>query len=104
LTKMSPPLTNVGKGKPTIVEFWAPWCENCKATAAEVWRVREAYKGQVDFVFVQGDTAEAMDLVDFFHVDAIPHISFVSGDGVITNNLIGKAPKEILESSIHSLV
>ncbi|GMH87444.1 hypothetical protein TrVE_jg11575 [Triparma verrucosa] len=104
LTRSSPPLATVGKGRPTIVEFWAPWCENCKATAGEVWRVREAYKNQVDFVFVQGDTPEAMDLVDFFHVDAIPHITFVSSSGVIKNNLIGKAPREIFEESIKSLL
>jgi hypothetical protein len=70
----------------------------------QVWRVREAYKNQVDFVFVQGDTPEAMDLVDFFHVDAIPHITFVSSSGVIKNNLIGKAPREIFEESIKSLL
>jgi len=33
----SAPLTSIGtNGKPTVVDFWAPWCENCKLVSSMV--------------------------------------------------------------------
>lgn len=101
----SAPLTAIGSnGKPTVVDFWAPWCENCKMAAPTLQRLEEEYKDQVNFVMVNGDRPEAWPLIERFGVDAIPHIALISAEGDVETALIGPIPKRVLEADLDVLL
>jgi thiol-disulfide isomerase/thioredoxin len=95
----------IGKnGKPTVIDFWAPWCENCKLSAATLQSLEEQYGKDVNFVLINGDLAANGEYVDALGVDAIPHMAFISYDGVVETALIGPVPKRVVQADIEVLL
>ena len=45
-------LDYVEEGKPTLIEFWASWCENCEALQPQLDRIQETLGSQVNIVAV----------------------------------------------------
>ncbi len=45
-------LDYVEAGKPTLVEFWATWCENCEALQPQLDRIQEEHGDEVNVVAV----------------------------------------------------
>uniref|UniRef100_A0A7S2PDN8 Thioredoxin domain-containing protein n=1 Tax=Leptocylindrus danicus TaxID=163516 RepID=A0A7S2PDN8_9STRA len=105
LQEQSTPLAQVGhNGKPTIIDFWAPWCENCKAEAPTMKQINNVYSNRVNFVFVNADQPEALPLIEAFRVDAIPHMAMVSRDGDVLTALIGEVPGGVIRSDIDAML
>jgi thiol-disulfide isomerase/thioredoxin len=98
-------ITLVGSNnKPTVVDFWAPWCENCKLIAPTLQQVEEEYKDRVNFVMIDGDKEAAWPYIEAFGVDAIPHLALVSAKGDVETALIGPIPKHVLEADLDVLI
>ena len=105
MQEASQPLSVIGtNNKPTVVDFWAPWCENCKLAATTFKQVEEEYKDQINFVMVNGDESSAWDAIEAFGVDAIPHLALVDAKGNVETALIGPIPKHILEQDLQVLI
>uniref|UniRef100_A0A7S2Y9T4 Thioredoxin domain-containing protein n=1 Tax=Entomoneis paludosa TaxID=265537 RepID=A0A7S2Y9T4_9STRA len=101
----SQPISVIGNNqKPTVVDFWAPWCENCKLIAPTLRQVEEEYKDRVNFVMVDGDKGESWPYIEAFGVDAIPHLALVSAEGDVETALIGPIPKHVLEADLDVLL
>jgi thiol-disulfide isomerase/thioredoxin len=91
-------------GKPTVVDFWASWCENCKAAAPTLMSIEEEYKDRVNFVMVNGDKGENWPIIERFGVDAIPHMAMVGSDGVIETALIGPIPRSVMKDDLNAML
>merc|ERR1712232_333448 len=101
----SAPLSVIGhNGKPTVVDFWAPWCDNCKSWAPTLQSVEQDYADKVNFVMVNGDEGKNWPLITRFGVDAIPHLALVSADGDVETALIGPVPKSVLSADLEVLL
>lgn len=92
--------------KPTLVDFWAPWCDNCQVMAPTLRALHDEYKDQINFVTVN---AEATDrdpwpLIRAFGVDAIPHLALVNAQGDVETALIGIVPKSVLSADLDVLL
>ena len=53
----------VAKGKPTLIEFWAVWCPNCKALEPQMSAAGKKYAGKVAFVGVAVGVNQSAELV-----------------------------------------
>ena len=105
LQQSSADISVVGKNhKPTIIDFWAPWCENCKLSAATLQSIENQYGNDVNFILINGDLASSWPYIEALGVDAIPHMSMISYDGVVETALIGPIPKHILQEDIDVLL
>jgi thiol-disulfide isomerase/thioredoxin len=105
MQSQSAPLTAIGNnGKPTVIDFWAPWCENCKVAAPTLKAVEEEYGDQVNFIMVNGDDAANWPLIELFGVDAIPHLALVNGKGDVETALIGPMSRNVLRADINALL
>ncbi len=49
--------------KPVVLEFWATWCENCKALEPTMLAALKKYQGQVEFVGVAVSINQSSALV-----------------------------------------
>ncbi len=45
-------LDYVGEGKPTLIEFWASWCELCEALQPQLDQIHDEWGSRVDLVAV----------------------------------------------------
>ncbi|KAL9187338.1 hypothetical protein ACHAXT_001441 [Thalassiosira profunda] len=105
MEKQSAPLAAIGNnGKPTVVDFWAPWCENCKVEAPTLQAVEQEYADRVNFIMVNGDDGRNWPLIQLFGVDAIPHMALVSSEGDVETAMIGITPRNVLRADIDALL
>lgn len=94
--------TAVCNGKPTIIDFYADWCESCKAMAPTMRGIELQYRDDVNFVTINGASSSNADLVDRFKVDGIPHLTFLGKDGEVKTALVGAVPKKIMKEQMEA--
>jgi thiol-disulfide isomerase/thioredoxin len=118
MTQHSPNPMVIGQNnKPTVIDFWAPWCTNCQLMAPTLYAIEQQYSSSssssststannnvINFISINADTVDAAKYVDAFHVDAIPHIAFIEADGTVDTALIGIVPKHVMEENIQTLL
>lgn len=90
--------------KPTVVEFFAPWCESCKETAPSMRALELQYRDKVNFVAIDGSNADNAKLVSLFGVDGIPHLAFITKDTEVKTALVGAVPKSIVQNNLDALL
>lgn len=101
----SPPLSVIGhNGKPTVIDFWAPWCTNCRYAAPTLHAVEREYGDRVNFVLVNADEGGSWPLIRTFGVDAIPHLALVDGEGDVETALIGPVSRRVLRADLDALL
>ena len=93
-------------GRPTVVDFYADWCENCMVMAPRVAALERQYGERVNFVTLNGDDplGDNDALVSLFRVDGIPHFAFISGNGDVETALIGDVPVAVFAAELNALL
>eukprot|EP01031_Cornospumella_fuschlensis_P040337 gene40337-49157_t len=72
--------------KPTIIEFYADWCESCKRLAPSMRALELRHEKDVNFITLDALRAENAALLSRFRVDGIPHLAFLSArNGVLAS-------------------
>jgi thiol-disulfide isomerase/thioredoxin len=79
-------LTN---GKPTMVEFYADWCEACRAMAPAMETMEQLHRGQLNVVLLNVDNPRWQPEMDRYAVNGIPQLEFFSNQGKTIGRSIG---------------
>lgn len=86
-------------GKPTVVDFWAPWCAPCRRTKPILEKLAKEYQGSVNFWAINSD--EHQNLIQELKIFGIPTILLIQ-NGKITGRFTGvqreAAYRKIFES------
>lgn len=71
----------LNNGRPTMIEFYADWCQACRAMAPAMLSLERSTQGQLDVVMVNVDNPRWQDLVDRYEVNGIPQLNLFGPDG-----------------------
>ena len=94
-------LTN---GRPTVIEFYADWCQACRAMAPAMLSLEQSTQGKLDVVMVNVDNPRWQDLLDRYDVNGIPQLDLFGPDGTPRGRSIGLRQPEDLKAISDALI
>jgi thiol-disulfide isomerase/thioredoxin len=79
----------LANGRPTIVEFYADWCQACQAMAPAMETLAERRQGQLNVVLLNVDNPRWQAEIERFQVNGIPQLDLFSASGQQVGRAIG---------------
>ena len=105
LARQSPELDiALADGRPTLVEFYADWCEACRAMAPAMESLERSHHGALDVVLLNVDNPRWQPQVERFDVNGIPQLELFDAAGQSVGRSIGARRPAELEALTTSLI
>ena len=91
-------------GKPTIVEFYADWCEACRAMAPAMAQMERQRQNELDVVLLNVDNPRWQAELDRYDVNGIPQLELFDGDGSNVGRAVGARSAADLQALGEALI
>ncbi len=105
LARQSPELTvALADGRPTLVEFYADWCEACRTMAPAMETIERQRHEQMDVVLLNVDNPRWQPELERYEVNGIPQLEFFDATGSSVGRSIGARSGTELEALTTALV
>lgn len=89
------------RGKPTLVDFWADWCQPCHMISSVVDELKEKYMDTLNVTQVDTETEIGNELYKNYAVpcgvNAIPYLIVFDKDGNFFDSVIGADPNKLTQ-------
>lgn len=86
---------------PVVVEFWAPWCSQCKMLAPIMDQLAAQYEGRVKIAQLDIDACQSIGWQ--YSIMSVPTIMIFKGGQVVKPG-VGLMPKPKLTAMIDSIL
>jgi alpha-beta hydrolase superfamily lysophospholipase len=98
------PAAVLAGGKPTVVAFYADWCDQCDRVDGFIARGKKLFGRQIQFVkFNVGDPGSE-PLVKAFEIGPVPSLVFLKADGTVVTSLIGESSQASVAEAMAQLL
>ena len=94
----------LGDGRPTLVEFYADWCEACRAMAPAMASVEQQHHGALDVVLLNVDNPRWQPEIDRYAVNGIPQLELFNAAGDPVGRSLGARSRPELEALTGALI
>ncbi|WP_269622317.1 thioredoxin domain-containing protein [Prochlorococcus marinus] len=94
----------LSNGRPTIIEFYADWCEACQEMAPTIISLKEQNHDEINIVLLNVDNERWLDLIEKYKVTGIPQLDFFDELGAFKGESIGLKSIHQLEQIAYSLL
>jgi thiol-disulfide isomerase/thioredoxin len=88
------------EGKPTLIEFWASWCENCEALQPQLDQIQSRWGSQINIVAVAVAVSQSLRRVRLHveeHRPGYPYLWDGKGEAVRAFNVLGTSVVVLLD-------
>ena len=94
----------LANGRPTLVEFYADWCEACQAMAPAMEAIEQQNRGALDVVLLNVDNPRWQPELERFEVNGIPQLELFAADGRPVGRSLGARSRPELEALSGALI
>ena len=94
----------LANGRPTMIEFYADWCQVCREMAPAMLQLEQSQRGELDAVMINVDNHRWQDLVDRYDVNGIPQLNLFDAAGQSVGRSIGLRREQELQQIGAALV
>lgn len=94
----------LSNGRPTLLEFYAEWCQVCREMAPAMLRLERSTQQQLDVVMVNVDNPRWQGLVDRYDVNGIPQLNLFNAEGDAVGRSIGLRQEQELSLLADALI
>jgi thiol:disulfide interchange protein len=94
----------LGDGRPTLVEFYADWCEACRAMAPAMASLEQEHHGALDVVLLNVDNPRWQPEIDRYDVNGIPQLELFNAAGDAVGRSLGARSRTELEALTGALI
>ena len=98
------PQTALTNGRPTLIEFYADWCQVCREMAPSMLTLEKQSRDRLDVVLVNVDNPRWQDLVDRYDVNGIPQLNLFNAEGDAVGRSIGLRREQELSLLADALI
>lgn len=86
---------------PVLVDFFAEWCNPCRALSPRIDELSEAYEGKV--VIVKYNVDDNYEYSNKYGIRSIPALLFFNG-GEVVKTINGAVAKNVIEDALNNIV
>ena len=91
-------------GRPTLVEFYADWCEACQAMAPAMETIEQEHRSRLDVVLLNVDNPRWQPEIDRYEVNGIPQLELFDATGTAVGRSLGARSAAELEALSNALI
>lgn len=90
--------------KPTVIDFYASWCQPCKQLNQVLEKAKGEYGDKINFMTVDVDDPNNDKLIDQYEVSPIPTLIFLNPEGDVVTFSVGFSGGQSLDAGLKKIL